>query len=107
MTRPSDLNYWLRENKKGNAEIDFVEEIGGKIVPLEVKSGKSGTLKSLHQFVALKKNIKYAVRFDLNKYSTQTVRQNVLTEGREETEVEYILESFPVYAAGLLTQYTH
>ncbi|MDD3045304.1 MAG: AAA family ATPase [Candidatus Delongbacteria bacterium] len=103
MTRPSDLNYWLRENKKGNAELDFVEEIGGKIVPLEVKSGKSGTLKSLHQFVALKKDIKYAVRFDLNKYSNQTVRQKVITERREETEVEYILESYPVYAAGLLT----
>ncbi|MDY0017434.1 MAG: AAA family ATPase [Candidatus Delongbacteria bacterium] len=103
MTRPSDLNYWLRENKKGNAELDFVEEIGGKIVPLEVKSGKSGTLKSLHQFVALKKDIKYAVRFDLNKYSSQTVRQKVITERREETEVEYILESYPVYAAGLLT----
>jgi uncharacterized protein len=103
MTRPSDLNYWLRENKKGNAEVDFVEEISGKIIPVEVKSGKSGSLKSLHQFIALKKNIKYSVRFDLNKYSSQTVRHNVITEGKVETEVEFVLESYPVYAAGLLT----
>jgi predicted AAA+ superfamily ATPase len=103
MTRPSDLNYWLRENKKGNAEVDFVEEIGGKIIPVEVKSGKSGSLKSLHQFMALKKNIKHAVRFDLNKYSGQTIRHSVITEGREEAEVEFVLESYPVYASGLLT----
>ncbi len=104
MTRPSDLNYWLRENKKGNAEVDFITEIKGKIIPVEVKSGKSGSLKSLQQFIALKKKIPYAVRFDLNKYSKQTVMHKIITEGMEEAEVEFLLESYPVYAAGLLTE---
>jgi len=35
------------------------------VIPIEVKAGKSGTLKSLQQF-ALNKNAAMCVRFDLN-----------------------------------------
>ena len=45
------LYYWHREAKSSNAEVDYVIQIGGKIVPVEVKSGKTGTLKSLHSFM--------------------------------------------------------
>jgi uncharacterized protein len=34
-----ELHYWLREGKDSNAEVDFVCNFHGKIVPIEVKSG--------------------------------------------------------------------
>jgi uncharacterized protein len=104
MTRSFDLNYWLRENKKGNAEVDFVTVIDGKITPIEVKAGKSGTLKSLQQFIHLKKDLHSAIRFDLNKYSTQSVSCKIVSEGGVESEVNFDLESYPIYAAGLILQ---
>lgn len=97
MTKSFDLNYWLRENKKGNAEVDFVTVNEGKITPIEVKAGKSGALKSLHQFIYQKKETVSAIRFDLNKYSRQRVSVNI-----KEGPVEYNLESFPLYAVGLI-----
>ncbi|MBF0316450.1 MAG: DUF4143 domain-containing protein [Oligoflexia bacterium] len=42
------LCYWLREGKRNNAEIDYLIENKGQIVAIEVKTGKSGTLRSLH-----------------------------------------------------------
>ncbi len=44
----SDLYYWAREAKSSSAEVDYLIVQAGKIYPLEVKSGASGKLKSLH-----------------------------------------------------------
>ncbi len=35
------LYYWHRETPKSSAEVDYIIQCGDKIVPLEVKSGKS------------------------------------------------------------------
>ena len=48
------LNYWLREGKSANAEVDYAIARGAQIVPVEVKAGTSGTLRSLHQFALAK-----------------------------------------------------
>ncbi len=47
----SGLNFWVREKKSSNAEVDFLVLFEGKLVPVETKSGKSGALKSLHLFM--------------------------------------------------------
>jgi predicted AAA+ superfamily ATPase len=85
-----ELQYWLREGRSNNAELDFVIQLGNGILPIEVKAGKSGTLKSLYQFVA-EKHPPRALRFDLNPPSRQ-----VLQVG----EVESELFSLPLYFAG-------
>ena len=59
------LYYWLREKRKGNAEVDFLIQDNNTISPVEVKAGKTGSLKSLHRFVYEKK-ADLAIRFDLN-----------------------------------------
>ena len=46
-----DLFYWHREARNSNAELDFIYTLNGQIIPVEVKSGKSGSLKSLHLFL--------------------------------------------------------
>jgi predicted AAA+ superfamily ATPase len=89
------LNYWLREGRSNNAEIDYVIALGGQIVPIEVKSGGSGTLKSLHQFMG-EKTAPLAVRFDANPPSLQQVEAIIHKDGARET-VTYDLLSLPLY----------
>lgn len=44
------LYYWSRDAKNSNAEIDYLIHREGKFVPVEVKDGPSGKLKSLHLY---------------------------------------------------------
>jgi hypothetical protein len=44
------LYYWARDAKNSNAEIDFLEVHNGSFIPVEVKDGPSGRLRSLHLF---------------------------------------------------------
>ena len=46
-----ELHFWTREKKDSVAEIDFVYVFDGKIIPIEVKSGATGRLRSLHLFM--------------------------------------------------------
>jgi len=91
-----DLTYWHREGRWGNAEVDFTLAVGPTIYPIEVKSGKSSSLKSLQQFV-LRKHAAKAVRFDLNPPSRQAVSQMAKTKDGTE-RVSYELLSLPMYA---------
>ncbi len=45
--KPRNLYYWYRDRGAAKAEIDFLLGINGKVIPLEVKSGSNGHLKSL------------------------------------------------------------
>jgi len=44
-------NFWVRNKKDSEAEIDFVLQIDNKVIPVEVKSGHRAKLKSLHLFM--------------------------------------------------------
>lgn len=44
-------HFWVREKKQSQAEVDMVVMHDGLVIPIEVKSGETGSLKSLHQFV--------------------------------------------------------
>ena len=46
-----DLYYWSRSARSSTAEVDYLTVIDGRITPIEVKSGASGRLKSLHLFL--------------------------------------------------------
>ena len=93
-----ELTYWLREGRSNNAEVDYVAEFGGRIVPIEVKAGRAGAMKSLHQFVA-EKNVDLAVRFDANPPSLQTVEVGIPSgrRGGGDERVRYRLLSLPLY----------
>ncbi len=49
------LYFWQREEKNSTAEVDYLAVIDSKIVPIEVKAGKTGRLKSIKQFMQEKK----------------------------------------------------
>ena len=58
----SELFYWHREARSSNAEVDFVIEIDGKVIPIEVKSGDKGHLKSMQLFLQSHSKTPYGVR---------------------------------------------
>jgi predicted AAA+ superfamily ATPase len=62
------LYFWAREKKSSMAEVDYVINIGSDILPIEVKSGKEGRLKSLRMFIEEKKS-KLGIRFSQDKLS--------------------------------------
>lgn len=45
------LFFWAREQKSSSAEVDFVIPVGLEIIPIEVKAGNTGRLKSLKLFM--------------------------------------------------------
>lgn len=59
----ADLFYWAREAKSSNSETDYLIEKQGNIIPVEVKSGKAGSLKSLHLLLETYKNVENAYVF--------------------------------------------
>jgi len=63
-----NLYFWAREKKSSMAEVDYVINIDSDILPVEVKSGKEGKLKSLRMFIEEKKS-KFGIRFSQDKLS--------------------------------------
>jgi len=58
-----ELFYWNREKKNSSAEVDYLLSIDNKVIPVEVKAGASGSLKSLQVFLA-EKRAPIALRFN-------------------------------------------
>lgn len=52
------LFYWGRQAKNSSAEIDYLIEKDGQIIPVEIKSGSSGRMKSLYLFIGKYKTTK-------------------------------------------------
>lgn len=55
------LYYWAREARNSNAEIDYVIPYKSIVLPIEVKAGKTGTLRSMHIYLE-KYNLSFGVR---------------------------------------------
>jgi uncharacterized protein len=56
-----NVYFWMRDKRGSSAEVDFLIESAGSIVPVEVKSGSSGRMKSLHIMLSEYPNIERAV----------------------------------------------
>jgi uncharacterized protein len=50
-TPQSPLTYWHREARSSNAEVDYLMQSGQEIIPIEVKAGVKGGMKSMHRFL--------------------------------------------------------
>lgn len=86
------LYYWMREAKSAASEVDYLLTSGQQIVPVEIKAGTTGSLKSLHQFLK-EKQLGFGVRFnagvpDLSNHITR------LTNG---STINFDLLSLPLY----------
>ncbi|MDR4988646.1 MAG: AAA family ATPase [Bacteroidales bacterium] len=66
-------HYWVRDKKGATAEVDFIVQQEGMLVPVEVKSGHNAKLKSLHMFMD-STNHSIAVRVWGNPFSIDDVQ---------------------------------
>lgn len=65
----TDLHYWARGARGSTAEVDYLVVVDGAIVPVEVKSGASGRLRSMHLLLVEHPDIPRGVVFSSRKYS--------------------------------------
>jgi len=88
--------FWIREKRQSTAEVDFILQFENHLVPIEVKSGKSGTLRSLHQFIDLS-DCKWAIRLYAGNISKETA---ISPGGKHCTML-----NLPYFLAGMVHQY--
>ncbi len=68
---PPELYYWHREARTSNAEVDYVVPVGPRLVPVEVKSGAVGAMRSLHLFLEEKPQHALGVKVSRDNFSRQ------------------------------------
>lgn len=93
---PFKPHFWVREEKDRNSEVDLVYQQGDYVIPIEIKAGKHGKLRSLHQFVE-RSNHPYAVRIYSGEFNIETHK----TAGG----VPYFLMNVPYYLATKIPEY--
>jgi predicted AAA+ superfamily ATPase len=92
----NSLNFWVREKNTSSAELDYVIVYDGKLIPIEVKSGKEGKLKSLHLFME-ESSHHVAIRLYAGELS--------LTKVKTATGKMYHLLNLPYFLAAQLPKY--
>ncbi|MBN1199868.1 MAG: ATP-binding protein [Bacteroidales bacterium] len=90
------LDFWVREKRQSQAEVDFVVAYKGLAIPVEVKSNKAGQLRSLHQYMEAAPHA-IAVRV----YSGQLSLEDHHTPGGK----RYRLLSLPFYLVHRIYDY--
>lgn len=88
--------FWVREKNQSSAEVDLVVQFNKMVIPIEIKSGKEGKLKSLHQFIEVAPH-PYAVRMYAGKFS---IEEHSTRSGKK-----YFLMNMPYYLSTKLTKY--
>ncbi|NUQ26462.1 MAG: ATP-binding protein [Saprospiraceae bacterium] len=88
--------FWVRENASSQAEVDLLYVHTKYVIPVEVKSGESGTLRSLHQFMEAC-NHPYAIRLLANRFSVDRLQT---TKG-----TPYLLMNLPYYLGTKIPAY--
>ncbi len=63
------LYYWHREAKSSNAEVDFIVSKDGGIIPIEIKSAHTGSMRSLHLFLDSHPNSKFGLKISTGSFA--------------------------------------
>jgi len=92
----AQLHFWTRERADAQSEVDFIFQHDGKIFPVEVKSGATGKLRSLFQFVDQAPH-PYAVRVYSGKLNIE--------EGKTPGGNPFVLLNLPFYLVHKLPEY--
>lgn len=90
------LAFWVREKTTSAAEVDYLFRYKEKLVPIEVKSGSTGTLRSLAMFMDMAPH-KIAVRF----YAGEILISTITTPGGKSVH----LLNLPYYLVSQIEKY--
>jgi hypothetical protein len=94
------LFYWNRQKQGAGSEVDFLTSSGSQVLPVEVKAGRTGRLKSLQVFVN-EKHTPLAVRFNSEPPSLHTVPTGIAGQAPRNFE----LLSLPLYMVDQLPRF--
>ena len=89
-------NFWVREKLQSSAEVDFLFAYKNIAIPIEIKSGTTGSLKSLHQFIEATDH-PYAIRMYGGSFSIEST----ITPNKK----PYLLMNLPYYLTTMLPEY--
>ena len=92
----SELSFWVREKNTSQAEVDFVYRYDSKLIPIEVKSGATGKLKSLHMYMDMAPH-NMAIRFCASKIN--------ITKILTPAGTVYFLLTLPYFLASKINEY--
>ncbi len=90
-------NFWVREKSQSSAEIDLLLRHESKVIPVEIKSGPTGTLKSLHEFIE-RSDHSYAIRIYAGKFK---IKEHTTPNMKK----PYKLMNLPYYLGTKLPEY--
>lgn len=93
-----ELYYWQPPKAEGQAEVDFLFTQGNTIIPVEVKAGSTGTIKSLHTFV-IKKQSERAIRISSAKPTVEALEARLMQQVKA-----FRLYNIPFYLVNRLEQ---
>jgi hypothetical protein len=97
MRFPSEIpHFWVRQNRGSQAELDYLIPYDGKLYPVEVKSGKTGTLKSLFVYMETAP-VSVAIRIYGGDFSVDELKT---TEGKS-----FSLINIPFYHSSKIESY--
>ena len=88
--------FWVREKAQASSEIDLVINYRNMLIPVEIKSGSTGSLKSLHVFIN-RANHNYAIRIYAGEFK---IEENKTPQGKK-----YILMNMPYYLSSKIYKY--
>lgn len=86
---------WMRMTPSNSSEVDYMLQYKSKIIPIEIKTGATGSLKSLHYFMGIKK-FDFAIRINSDYPSVV----DVSVKDTVGNAVKYKLLSIPFYLLG-------
>lgn len=86
----SDLFYWQRAERGSMAEVDYLVANNGNVLPIEIKAGERGGMKSLYYFME-QRHLEHGVRCSLENFGH-------FTHGNQQIEI------IPLYAISNIIQ---
>lgn len=90
---PESLFYWENLSRGASAEVDYISAYNMAVLPIEVKSGVSGKMKSLRMFMQ-NKSVHTAIRTSLENFGKIEIPD--LQGGT--SEKDYTINIIPLYA---------
>lgn len=87
----TDLYWWENLDRGTSSEVDYLLSRNLRVLPMEIKSGVSGKMKSLHLFMK-NKHLDDAVRCSLENFGELAV------SGGEEDQTRRTIRIIPLYA---------
>lgn len=94
--KPGKPHFWVREKSQSSSEVDLLFQYQNLLIPIEIKSGKAGKLRSLHQFVEESEH-PYAIRLYAGNFNVETHKT---PNGKP-----YFLMNLPYYLSTQLAHY--